>query len=176
MENGLEVVMSYEINIIAINQKKEVQLPFTSEIILHNEVTNTEVNRYAEIWPIFSHTTGILYTLVKEVNEGFYSSFSLCDSDFDSLISKNLLPGWILNYNEDILTPLIIRAEVYDDSIKIVEFLLVSSPNRTIMFQSRYQGGDDEIIVGVIKFKKFKSMFDKKEILFNVCYIIEGDF
>lgn len=167
--------MSYEINIIAINQKKEVQLPFTSEIILRNEVTNPEVSRYAEIWPIFSQTVGILYTLVKEVNEEFYSSFSLCDSDFDSIISKNLLPGWILNHNEDNLTPLIIRAEVYDDFIKIVEYLLVSSPNRTIMFQSRYQGGDDEIIVGVIKFKKFISMLDKKEILFNVCYIIEGD-
>lgn len=164
--------MSYEINIIAVNQKKEVELPFYSTIVLQNENNNSEVNRYEEIWPYFSNTTGVLYSLVKEINDGFYSSFPLCDSDFDMKVPERLLPNWIndeIKYN---LTPLIIKDYMYNDFIKIIDYLLSCSPNRTIMFQSRYQGGDYEVILGVLKLEAFLDMLNKKEILFNVCYII----
>lgn len=164
--------MSYEINVIVVNQKKEVELPFCSTIILQNEINNSEVNRYEEIWPYFSNTTGILYSLVKEMNDGFYSSFPLCDSDFDMKVPERLLPDWIndeIKYN---LTPLIIKDDIYNDFIKIISYLLSCSPNKTIMFQARYQGGDFEVISGVLNLKIFVDMLNKKEILFNVCYII----
>lgn len=43
--------MSYEINIIVINQKEPIKLNFTSKIILQNEIDDYMVNRYEEIWP-----------------------------------------------------------------------------------------------------------------------------
>lgn len=62
--------MSYEIKIIAINQNKQIKLNHTSKIILKNEIDAYEVNRYAEIWPWFSSTSGILYSLVAKMDEG----------------------------------------------------------------------------------------------------------
>jgi len=58
---------------------------------------------------------------------------------------------------------------------EICRFLVKCSPNRTIMFQSRYQGGDHEIICGVININKFFSLLNRKKILFNTCYIFCED-
>ena len=66
--------MSFEINIISINQEIPVHINFNSQIILRNELENNEESRYTQIWPFFSNTKGILYSLVQEINDGFYSS------------------------------------------------------------------------------------------------------
>ena len=76
--------MSYEINIIVVNQKKAVQIREKMSIILQNEQDNEEVNRYFEIWPFFSNMPGVLYTLVKQVNEELFSSFPICDANFEA--------------------------------------------------------------------------------------------
>lgn len=47
------IVMSYEINVIAINQSTPIYWKGRSSILLHNELENEEVNRYADIWPFF---------------------------------------------------------------------------------------------------------------------------
>ena len=43
------------------------------------------------------------------------------------------------------------------------------------MFHTRYECESIEVVLGVIKESHFFDMLDKKEILFNVCYIIEGN-
>ena len=52
---------------------------------------------------------------------------------------------------------------------------LINSPQKRILFQTRYQGGEQEIIIGVIKINKFLEMLKSKKIFFNVCYIVESD-
>ena len=69
--------MSYEINLIAVNQQRPIHLNSVKRVLLHNEIEHDEVNRYAEIWPFFSNTKGILYSLVEEVNEEYYDLIEL---------------------------------------------------------------------------------------------------
>lgn len=167
--------MSFEINIVSINQEIPVHINFNSQIIVHNEIDNNEESRYTEIWPFFSNTKGILYSLVQEVSDGFYSSFPLCDSDFEISLSENSFPNWIPDEIKCDLTPFIVKENVYEDFVKIIHFLIDNAPQKRILFQTRYQCKDCEIVFGVIKFKKFFEMLNLKQIFFNVCYIIECD-
>lgn len=169
------IIVSYEINILAINQEQPIHLQSQGEILLHNERDNYEVNRYAEIWPFFSHAKGILYSIVTEFNEGFYSSYKLCDSDFEATVPDYLLPIWISEDAKYNITPLLIKDDMQKDFIKIVQKILESSPQKRVLFHSRYQGGDEEIILGTIKMSKFINMLINKEIMFNICYILEND-
>jgi len=171
----MEVVMSYEINIIVIDQKEPIKLNFTSKIILQNERDDYMVNRYAEIWPFFSNTSGVLYSLVMKMSEDYYSSFPICDSDFDAEIQEYFLPPCLVEENKENLTPFIVREPFMQEFIVILQYLLENSPQKRILFQTRYQGGDQEMIVGVIKMKNFMEMLKKEKIFFNVCYIIECD-
>lgn len=167
--------MSYEINLIAIEQKSPIHLKPVNRVLLHNEIENDEVNRYAEIWPFFSNTKGILYSLVEEINEGYYSSFTLCDSDFQTLVPEEMLPNWISKDARENLTPLILKDNLFGEVVNIIEYVLERAPQKRILFQTRYQGGEDEIILGTIKLSKFKDLLEQKQILFNVCYILESD-
>ena len=167
--------MSYEINLIAIDQENPIHLNSVNKVLLHNEVENYEINRYAEIWPFFSNTKGILYSLVEEVNEGYYSSFTLCDSDFDTLVPQEAIPNWVSEDVKGNLTPFILKDDSYAEVISIIEYVLECAPRKRILFQTRYQGGDYEIIFGTMKISRFKTLLGQKKILFNVCYILESD-
>lgn len=167
--------MSYEINIIAIGQKEPIKLNFTSKIILQNERDDYIVKRYAEIWPFFSNTDGVLYSLVMKMNEEYYSSFPMCDSDFETEIQEYFLPACLMEENKENLTTFIVKEAYRREFIEILQYLLENSPQKRILFQTRYQGGDREIIVGVIKINKFLEMLKSKNVFFNVCYIIESE-
>ena len=167
--------MSYEINIIAIDQKEPIKLNFASKIILQNEKDDFMVNRYAEIWPYFSNTIGILYSLVVKMNDEYYSSFPICDSDFEIDVQEYFLPVCLVKENKENLTPFIVKEAFEQEFVEILQYLLENSPQKRFLFQTRYQGGNQEIIVGVIKMKKFLEMLNNKEIFFNVCYIVESD-
>lgn len=167
--------MSYEINVIAINQEEPIKLNFGSRILLQNEKEDDMVNRYAEIWPYFSDTAGILYSLVMEMKEEYYSSFPICDSDFESELQEYFLPACLQDENRDNLTPFIVKEALELEFSKILQYILDNAPQKRILFQTRYQGGDKEIIVGVIKWSQFIDMLKSKKVFFNVCYIIEGD-
>ena len=164
--------MSYEINIIAVNQIKPIHMKDLSIIILQNEIEHFGVNRYAEIWPFFSSTQGILYSLVTEIQDGLYNALELCDSNFEVVAPDNLLPSWISEDIRENLTPFIVKENVYKEFISILKYLLENAPQKKILFQTRYQGGDEEIVFGVIRLSHFIDMLNKNQVLFNVCYII----
>lgn len=167
--------MSYEINILAFNQIEPIKLNYSTKILLQNEKDDYMVNRYAEIWPFFSNTPGVLYSLVMEMSEGYYSSFPICDSDFETEIKEYSIPTCLVEEYEENLTPFIVKEQFVSEFIQIVQYILENAPQKRILFQTRYQGGDKEIIVGVLKMKHFLKMLRSKEILFNVCYIVESD-
>ena len=164
--------MSYEINIVVMNQKKPVHIANSSGILLQNENENPNVNRYSEIWPIFSNTPGILYSLVTEINEDYFSAVKICDSDFEIIPGENSFK-WVSRKTRENLTPFIINSGFHETFVNIIYYLLENAPLKKILFQTRYQGGDEEVILGVVKMKAFLDMLSNKQILFNVCYIIE---
>lgn len=166
--------MSYEINVLVINQQNPVYIPCSSDLLIQNEIDDTGVNRYNVIWPFFSNTPGILYSLVTKINEDYYSALKICDSEFDTTLGNDSFP-WISRDTKENLTPFIIREKYFEDFKNVLTNLLKSSPQNRILFQTRYQGGDTEIVLGVIKLNKFLFMLSKRQISFNVCYIVEAD-
>lgn len=165
--------MSYEIHVLVVNQERPVHLPFKSLIQLRNEVEHQGFARYFTYWPFLSCLTGINYTLVKAGADDYLSSFSLCDADFETSYLDVPLPNWISDdYCQEFFCPIVIKDEVYCDFVNTLAFLLETSPNGFIMFQTRYQGGDRDVILGTIPLDQFLSMLKKREIMFNTCYII----
>lgn len=167
--------MSYEINILVVGQDSPVELPFQTSICIKNEYDNERtVGRYFEICPFFMQTKGTLYSLGRMYPGNFFSALSICDSDFSKPIILSASTSWIADEARECLTPFIVFREQIDELEKILSFLLDSSPQKQIMFHTRYQGGDTEIICGVIDKMRFFERLERQELYFNVCYIVTG--
>lgn len=164
--------MSYSINILVPNAVEPIYPTFPSSIILKNEIDDEFFKRYSDIWPFFSSISGIVYSLVQEMFEEYYGSFPLCESDFECCLGKERLPFELSEDVRENLTTFLVKTEYFEDFIMLIHFLLVTSPNKKIMFHTRYEGGDTEIILGVIKWDKFVNMLKEKQIYFNICYIV----
>ena len=166
--------MSYDLNILCINQANISKLPFSSVIELRNEIDFPDSGRYHSIWPFMCNLKGVWYSIGKN-DDGWFNAMSIVDADFDKVAEENYLPYWVLD--DDVrsnLTPLIVYDEYKKDFGNIIDFLIQQSPNRIIMFLARYQGGEKEIVYGVLKREKFMKLLSQSEILFNVCYVISS--
>lgn len=118
-----------------------------------------------------SNTSGMWYSLGVE-DDGWHTALPIIDTDFEE-VAKSELPNWIEDENVlSNLTELSMVINYKGEVFKVIEHLINMSPIKTIMILARYQGGDTEIIQGVIPYKKFKSMLDDGKVLFNVCYIV----
>ena len=164
--------MSYELNIISVGQEKAVSISSESGLLLRNETECEEVRRYFKIWPVFCHTKGILYSIEKEVWEGYFSSFPVCDGDFEHPVDPGLLPDYLEEEARENLTPLIIAPQYYSEVERFIQILIQGSPQKTILFLARYEGGDYEIFSGAYTTSQFLQKLRTNQILFNVCYIV----
>lgn len=169
--------MSYEINIISVGQENisSVRSISESDIILRNEIENDDVRRYFKIWPVFCHTKGILYSIERELQEGYFSAFSICDADFESDIPMELLPNYVTKEIQDNLSPLIILPQYYSEVENYIRILIQESPQKTILFLARYEGGDYEVFSGAYTLSHFFQRLKTNKILFNMCYIVTDD-
>lgn len=166
--------MSYDLEVLVVNQVKPAPLQFLKSIMVLNEIDDKVVGRL-KAWEFMSQTKGVWYSLVK-ADEGVQNAFLLCSSDFEIEVEKLAIPFWV--EDEDIiynLTPLIIHQEFIDEFQAILEFLIKHSPTNTLMFLARYQGSDYEIIQGTIPLNQFFHHLKNNNILFNVCYIITNE-
>lgn len=164
--------MSYDINILCMNQDNVSKLPFASEIEIRSEIDFPNLGRYHSVWPFMCKSKGVWYSLGKD-DEGYFNTLSIVDADFDNIVTHSYMPYWILDDEvKSNLKPMIIYEEYEEDFEKIIKFLLKQSPSRTIMFLARYQGGEKEIIYGVLERQEFMELYSQSKILFNVCYII----
>ncbi|MCE5284538.1 MAG: hypothetical protein LLG02_01630 [Pelosinus sp.] len=162
--------MSYDLNVLVLNQENASVLPFSSEIQILNEFQ--EILRYKEIWKHMTGMRGVWYLLGVDDEDGF-NAMPIIDADFNVCLKNQQMPYWVLD--EDVrsnLSPLIALEKYKHDFEKILNFLIQESPSKSIMFLARYQGGETEIVCGVIKYLEFKKLLDERKILFNVCYII----
>lgn len=166
--------MSYEINVIAVGQKAPPSSISYSNILVYNEIENQEIQRYFKIWPLFSYATGILYSLGQDMG-GFFSSYPICDSDFESKTVSDMIPEFLPPDIKQNMTPLIIYEQYYADVERAIKVLIQDSPIKTILFQTRYQGGDYEVFYGTLTASQFFERLKAHTILFNVCYIVRDD-
>lgn len=164
--------MSYDLNILCINQDKAVKLPFTSSVELRSENDFPELGRYNSIWPFMCGLKGIWYSIGKD-DDGWFNAMSFVDADFDKVIEMRDMPCLILD--DEVMSnlkPLIVYDTYKSEFDSIIEFLIQQSPNNHIMFLARFQGGEKEIIHGVLKRNEFTKLLNQSKILFNVCYVI----
>lgn len=160
--------MSYDLKIMILGQDEPTEFQSTIDIIDESQ----EQLRYQSTWKFMSSMRGVLYSLGK--SDGFmFNAMSLIDTSFDS---PREYPYWLTD--EDIisnLTPICLEQEYEIELKKLIKEMIQDSPINMIMFMTRYQGGDTEVLCGTIKLSEFFNLIKEDKILFNVCYIIEGD-
>lgn len=164
--------MSYDLNILCINQDHPSELPFKTSIELRNEYDFPEEGRYKSIWSFMCNSNGVWYSVGKD-DDGWFNAMEIIAADFDKVLDKNQVPYWV--FDEDVksnLKPVVVFDEYKIEFDNIIKFLIQQSPNNMIMFMARYQGGEKEIINGVLKREEFAKLLNQSMILFNVCYII----
>ena len=164
--------MSYDLVLLVVGQDKPTKINNMSDIKILDEFSNDLAKRYHSIWPYMTGTNGVWYSLVCN-DRGIYNAYSICDSDYEAKPESIPLPYWVKSsetiYN---LTPLIIYDKYKENFRFIIGQLLDQSPTNTLMFLARYQGGEEEIVCGVLSLQDFWELLDERKILFNVCYII----
>lgn len=160
--------MSYDLNVMILGQIEPTD--FYSKIDIVDE--SQEQLRYQSVWRFMSSMKGVMYSLGKA--DGYlFNAMQLIDTSFEDPIEY---PYWVTN--EDVisnLTPIYLQPEYEVELKKLIKEMIKHSPIKMIMFMTRYQGGDTEVLCGTIKFSEFINRIDEGKILFNVCYIIEDD-
>ncbi|WP_105620105.1 hypothetical protein [Vallitalea okinawensis] len=159
--------MSFDLNILVIGQDKPSE--FVSGIEIINE--RDETLRYVT-WSFMSSVQGVMYTL-GTTEDGLYNAMAIIDTDFQS---PKEYPYWIQDQDEiSNLTPIIVKPKYEEDVIDLLKQMIDKSPIEMIMFMTRYQGGDKEIVCGTIPFDQFILDLKSDRILFNTCYIIKKE-
>src|SRR5690242_20466446 len=141
------ITMSFELNILVLQQETAEQIPFETPFKLHIE--SNEILSHAIYWSFISLNKGTWYIVGVEEDD-FFSALPVLDTEFESVKDKDL-PYWVNDEDaKSNLTSLKISDIYRDDLFKLMRCLLKQSPIRSIIFMSRYQGGDKEVICGVL--------------------------
>lgn len=157
--------MSFDLRVLVVGQNEPTKYDTRIEVFDETQ----EDLRYLT-WPFLSSQCGIMYNLGTS-EDGLYNAMSLIDTNFEE---TNTYPSWI--NDEDVksnLTELIFVDEYKEDLVKLLEQMISSSPMKSVLLLSRYQGGDTEVISGSMSFRNFLDALNSGNILFNVCYIIK---
>ncbi len=160
--------MSFDLNVVVVRQCEAVK--FDSLIDIQSEKNGNL--RYEGIWGYMGQSSGIWYSLGK-MEDDIFSAMPIIDTDFDKVCNEKLF--WI--EDEEVLsnlTPLIVNDAFVHEFDRIIREMVEMSPIKTILFMARYQGGETEIIHGVVPISSFLHLIKRNEILFNVCYIVKG--
>lgn len=166
--------MSYDLNVLVINQKIQSKITNKCTIKVKSEKDDQNYGRYYSIWPFISSLQGIWYCLGNE-EDGWFNTLEFLEADFDSVVDKKLIPAWITDEKViSNLVPLIIKETYMNEFKLIIHSLLKQSPDATIIFMGRFQGGEMEIINGVMSYSQFIDDLSNKKILFNMAYIISA--
>ena len=161
--------MSFELNIMVLHQ--ETASPDSIEAPFKFYIESNEIRSLGYFWPFMSLNKGIWYEVGIEKND-FFSALPIIETDFEKVEDSDL-PYWV--DDEDVkenLTSFRMIEAYKNDLVRLIRNLLKQSPIKSIMLMSRYQGGDKEVICGVLSLDEFLELEAKGKILFNVCYII----
>lgn len=157
--------MSFELNILVLQQETAAPVPTESPFKL--QIESNEMLSNTIYWPFMSLNKGTWYIVGVEEDD-LFSALPILDTEFETVTDSNL-PYWV--NDEDVksnLTSLRINDSYRDDLFNLMRGLIKQSPIRSIMFMSRYQGGDKEVVCGVLSLDEFIDLQAKGKVLFNV--------
>lgn len=164
--------MSFDINIMVLGRNENINVPFTKKVTVVNEYMNG-FGRYYNMYEFMTMQNGTWCSIIKDL-DAQKGAFGICDGYFEMREDMIKYPYWV--NNEDTLydlVPIKIFDEYFEEVKNILYYLADKSPLRKIMFLARMQGTDEEIVCGTINLDKFIDMIIKKQVLFNVCYILK---
>lgn len=165
--------MSFELDILVFQQKRRSEIP--SELPFQILTESKKRLSTSISWPFMSRIKGIWYTVGLD-QDGFYSALPIIDTDFDTKVNAEFLPYWVMEDEvKSNLTRLSINSKYFNDFSKLIDFLIEESPEKTILFRTRYQGGDRETICGVLSLEEFWKLYSQSRLLFNTCYIVRKE-
>ena len=166
--------MSIELKMVIPAQKEPISYPLTSGIVLKNEINDPGLaGRYKTIWPLLMSVQGIQYAF--GVEDPFFSAFSLCSPDYTQQLRHVEKSPWIPDAKWEYLIPLVVDASFIQDFRKIVTWYLETSPKKVVLLYSRFQGGDEDTIVGPIVISDYFECLSVGKIMCNTCYIVVDD-
>ncbi len=158
--------MSFDLRVLVVGQKKPIEYNTRIQIIVEMQGKINVINR-----PFLSVLNGVLYSL-GTTKEGIFNAMRLIDTEFEE---TDKIPYWIKDDGvKSNLTDLSFVDEYREDLIDLLKQMTTSSPNNLILIWPRYQSGDREIYYGSMTLMEFIDALDNGELLFNVCYIIDG--
>ena len=165
--------MLCDISFLSLYQETPLYPPFDSKLVLKNE-QDGEFGRYIQMWPFFSSRKGVLYRIEENDPKDEFDSF--CDSDFEEPEADGK-PFWISEDAWSDMTSLLVREDCLADFIKLVDFLLDTSPSGYLLFLPRYQitGPENhDNVCGVIGKGQFFKMLSRGDVRFNCCYVLSN--
>ena len=182
----------YDLNILCIMQEKKTkQVPFPSTFtwkVYHRGKNsfpkvsylpnlNQKDKREYSFWPFMNSCCGFWYYLLpKEPVHPYCGCGEMVDVPYprgnSTKLTNNCLPDVLSEYVSN-LEPIWVKKKYMRDFMKIVDYFLSESPVQMIIFNSRCQGEERDIVNGVISQDHFFSMMNNRKIKENMCYIIK---
>ncbi len=162
--------MSFDLNILVLNQKRPVTLNYASPIKLRNEIDHEQFGRYCGKWPFVTSQNGIWYNMVAKDGD-ILNAYRICRTEKRN---EGYVPYWVDDDTNNCLTPLIINDDYKEGFVRIMKTLVDGSPDKTVLFLAKYQSTDAEIVSGVLGLEQMFSMLESRCILFNICYIVRS--
>lgn len=169
--------MSFDLNILCVEQAKPISLP--QDIRILAEPQNVNPNDYPKYYykycACMSAMSGIWYYLKSDAEQ--FSSYELCDIRRDLNNTNSIKELYPLRFvEEDDIGILCLKKPYELDILRTIKHFVGMSPIKTIAFHSRYQTNEEEpeLIFGVFSLEVFVELLLKNKILFNTCYIIKG--
>ncbi|WP_429949303.1 hypothetical protein [Enterococcus sp. AZ101] len=152
----------------------EKQYELTEEDILeaHEELKKSGKIIDDVSYPFYENINGKWYTLGKEEEGEVWWALGLIDTNFDNTLT--IAAPWLTDVADcEAFSRVIVKEKYQIDLEKILDEMIESSPTKSLIIYPRYQSPDNEIVQGVIPFKKFIELLREEKIPFNVYSIIQ---
>lgn len=167
--------MSYDLEISVTGVKKVKPFKFGRiRMETHSNNSKNMKKRYEENFPYYANMRGVRCSLFDaDIENRFLSAFNICDIKTKDP-SEIDYPFWTAEDKRTGMFVLRIRKDYENDFKKALTYLWSQSPNKSILFLPRLQGGEYNNVCGVITLERFFELLSNDKILFNIVYIIKG--
>ena len=178
--------MPFDFNILCLMQKKRTKLSFSSSfsVVTNHKNKSDFPKEYHTKWVFMNSCYGYWYYLIPandKIGDRGCGVYDMCADIRTDVSKKNeFLPRGLMEYASKELHQVVsIKQEYLKDFCKVIDYYLKESPVNMIIFLARCgnqaHGEELDLITGVIPQKTFIKMLLRKELVFNMCYIIRKE-
>ena len=93
--------------------------------------------------------------------------------NFEEEVCNSSRPYWVTNADGiEQLVQVKFLGPYKNSILEMLSYMVAQTPSKKIMFFTRFQGEEQEIICGVLSSSEFVKLLEQHKVLFNVCYIV----